>query len=355
MAIVSARSVLAVATVVPFLLSLAFDGAVRAIWFPKFGLSEMPPMHGRVALVTGPTIGGIGFHTALELARAGATVVIAGRNAAKGEEALAAITGEVPGAAVEFLPLDLSSLAAVRDAATAFQRRHSALHILVLNAGIMATPFGLSADGYELQFASNHLGHFLLTYLLADLLAASSPARVVVVSSAAHYIPQMLGASALNFSSVADVDSTSKAVYSPWAAYGRSKLCNVLFATELAARFGNESGVYVNSLHPGGIRSGLQQHMWRDLKDSWGAAAEAFMRVTLEPLFMSPRQGCVTQLFLAASPAVEAEAITGAYYHPQARRMPPSSLVTEENRVGLWALSMELTHAYRGWFAPSSI
>lgn len=276
----------------------------------------------------------------------------AGRSASKGAETMAAIKQELPHAQLEFLQLDLSSLDLVREAAAEFLRRHRTLDVLLLNAGVMACPFELTADGYESQFATNHLGHFLLAYLLSDVLSKSAPARVVVVSSAASFIPEMLGPAAmLNFSARADVDRRSAAAYGPWAAYGRSKFANVLFAQELARRFGTESGVYVNALHPGGIRTNLARH----IPKTGGERLALAFTLLVGPLLMSPEQGAVTQLFLATSPAVERANISGAYFHPQARPTAPSKLATAEAAQGLWDLSMALTASQRAWFTPHSV
>jgi NAD(P)-dependent dehydrogenase (short-subunit alcohol dehydrogenase family) len=257
----------------------------------------------------------------------------------------------VPTASLEFLQLDLSSLAAVREAASELVRRHRSVHVLMLNAGVMACPFSLSQDGFEMQFATNHLGHFLFTYLLTDVLAKAAPARVVVVSSAASFIPEMLGGAALNFSRKEDVDKASKGAYGPWAAYGRSKLANVLFAQELAERFGAGSGVYVNALHPGGIRTNLQRH----IPATGGEGLAQVLTLLFGPLLMSPWQGAVTQLYAATSPEIEAKGLTGKYFHPQARLTAPSKLATPEKRAELWALSMQLTAPQRAWFTPHAI
>ncbi|KAG8470066.1 hypothetical protein KFE25_008487 [Diacronema lutheri] len=347
-----AQCVLAAAVMLGLIGSLAFDGWARAYLFPNFSLSSVPPMHGKVAVVTGPTLNGIGHISARELARAGAHVVLAGRSAPKGHETIAAIRAEIPSASLEFLQLDLSSLSAVREAAAELLRRHRELHVLMLNAGVMACPFELSADGLEMQFATNHLGHFLLTYLLTDVMSKSAPSRVVVVSSAASFIPEMLGPkAALNFSTKADVDKRSAPQYGPWAAYGRSKFANVLFAQELASRFGPASGVHVLALHPGGIRTNLARH----IPATGGEGLALAFQLLASPLMMSPEQGAVTQLFAATSPQVVEQNMSGAYLHPQARLTKPTKLATASNRAALWALSMQLTAPQRAWFTPHSV
>lgn len=200
----------------------------------------------RTAVVTGPSMGGIGFHTALELARRGDRVVLAGRSRGRLEEAAAAIRREVPGAALEPLVVDLASLESVRHAA-----EHAGtlgpLHLLVNNAGVMGTPLRRTADGFELQLATNHLGPFLLTGLLLPRLVAGATAtgvdsRVVTVSSVFH---RMARSAPLG-------DPRVPGRYQKWNAYAQSKLANLLFAFELDRRL-REAHLPVRSLaaHPG--------------------------------------------------------------------------------------------------------
>lgn len=196
---------------------------------------------GRTAVVTGPTLGGLGFHTALELARHGARVVLAGRTTAKLDAATAAITAQVPGAALDTLVVDLSELASVRDAG-ASAARLGPIHLLVNNAGIMASPFRRTADGLESQMATNHFGPFLLTGLLLDQLVASGEGRVVTLSSQAHRLARSapLG------------DPRAPRRYSRWMVYGQTKLANLLFTFELDRRL-RRAGLPVLALaaHPG--------------------------------------------------------------------------------------------------------
>lgn len=202
---------------------------------------DIGDLRGRTAVVTGPTVGGIGFHTALELARHGARVALAGRTPAKLDAAAEAITAEVPQAALETLVVDLSDLSSVRaagDEAGAL----GPIHLLVNNAGIMATPFRRTVDGLESQMATNHFGPFLLTGLLLDQLVASGEGRVVTLSSQAHRLARSapLG------------DPRARRRYSRWRVYGQTKLANLLFTFELDRRL-RRAGLPVLSLaaHPG--------------------------------------------------------------------------------------------------------
>lgn len=196
---------------------------------------------GRTAVVTGPTLGGLGFHTALELARHGARVVLAGRTPAKLDAAAETIAAQVPSASLETLRVDLSDLGSVRTAA-AEAADLGPLHLLVNNAGIMAPPHRRTADGLESQMATNHFGPFLLTGLLLDQLVASGDARVVTLSSQAHRIARSapLG------------DPRVRRRYSRWGVYGQSKLANLLFTFELDRRL-RRAGLPVAALaaHPG--------------------------------------------------------------------------------------------------------
>ncbi|MCY7396144.1 MAG: SDR family NAD(P)-dependent oxidoreductase [Nocardioides sp.] len=205
-------------------------------------LADLPDQAGRTTLVTGTTLGGLGHHTALELARRGGRVVLAGRTRARLDETAASIGTEVRGALLETLPVDLSSLESVRRAA-----RQAAdlgpVDVLVNNAGVMATPRTRTADGLELQMATNHFGPFLLTGLLLPQLAASTAGRVVSVSSNGH---RMARAAPLGDPLVA------RGRYARWSVYAQTKLANLLFVHELDRRC-RGAGLPVKALaaHPG--------------------------------------------------------------------------------------------------------
>jgi NAD(P)-dependent dehydrogenase (short-subunit alcohol dehydrogenase family) len=202
---------------------------------------DIGDLTGRTAVVTGPTLGGLGFHTALELARHGARVVLAGRTTAKLDAAAEAITAEVPAAILDTLVVDLSDLASVR-AAGAAAGELGPIHLLVNNAGIMASPFRRTADGLESQMATNHFGPFLLTGLLLDQLVASGEGRVVTLSSQAH---RMARSAPLD-------DPRARRRYSRWMVYGQTKLANLLFTLELDRRLRRaDLPVVALAAHPG--------------------------------------------------------------------------------------------------------
>ncbi len=255
----------------------------------KWDVTQMPDQTGRVAIVTGAN-SGIGFETAKALAQKGATVVMACRNQAKGEAAAEAIRKEEPRGSVQVMALDLSSLDSVRDFAGKYSNKFERLDLLVNNAGVMALPKRLeTVDGFEMQFGTNHLGHFALTGLLFDLLAKTSGSRIVNVSSGAHRPGRM-----------AWDDLQSQRSYSPFVAYSQSKLANLLFTNELQRRV-DKAGqkVMVTAAHPGWTATNLQAH--------WGIA-ELF-----NPLFgQKPPMGALPTLFAATG----LEAIPAGYYGP---------------------------------------
>ncbi len=206
--------------------------------------NDIPDQTGRLALVTGAN-SGIGQEAAAQLAFKGAHVVLACRSAAKARDAMREIEAAAPAGvkpSLEFLALDLSSLNSVREAASTFRSKHKHLDMLINNAGVMWLPHTLSADGHEMQFATNHLGHFALTLLLLDTLNATPGARVVTVSSLAHTMGR------IHFDDL----SFQHKPYSRLAAYGQSKVANLLFMQELSTRL-KASGATTASIacHPG--------------------------------------------------------------------------------------------------------
>jgi retinol dehydrogenase 12 len=273
---------------------------------------------GRTFLVTGGNTG-IGRSTAAVLAARGGRVYIACRSATAGEAAVAAIKSAAGSQHVWLLPLDLASLASVRSCAAAFLALDEPLHVLVNNAGVGGQR-GLTADGFELHFGVNHLGHYALTLLLLDRLAASGPgARVVNVSSAAHY-----GAPGIDF----DALRRRTPSFTGQREYAVSKLCNVLFTQELARRAG--SGLSAYALHPGVVASDI----WRRLP--------RLVRPLITARMLTNEQGAVTSLYCATSPAVAAE--RGRYYDKCAVQ-EPSPVATPELAELLWQRSAAWTGA----------
>jgi NAD(P)-dependent dehydrogenase (short-subunit alcohol dehydrogenase family) len=210
---------------------------------------DIPDQSGRTVLVTGAN-SGTGFEAAKALARRGAQVVLACRSTEKAMDAERRIREELPGARVEWTVLDLGSLASIREAARAVQSRHTQLDLLINNAGVMIPPYGRTADGFELQIGTNHLGHFALTGLLLPLLLATPASRIVTMSSMAH-----------KHGRIRFEDLQSENGYRAWAAYGQSKLANLMFTYELQRRLQRaKSATLAVAAHPGWARTGLQRH-----------------------------------------------------------------------------------------------
>ncbi len=217
---------------------------------------------GRRVVITGAA-SGLGRESARALAAHGASVTVLARNRERAAGAAAEIEALVPGADLEPGVVDLADLSTVRSFADTYLATHDVIDVLINNAGVMACPFGHTVDGFETQFGTNHLGHFLLTALLFPALVMSPSPRVVTLSSAGH--------------SRSDVDlvdpNFETTEYSPWIAYGRSKTANALFARELARR-GGVHGLLSLSVHPGGIVTDLGRHMTEDLINDMAAFAQ---------------------------------------------------------------------------------
>jgi len=269
--------------------------------------AALGPAHakGRVALITGAN-NGLGLESARVLAKEGATVVLACRSLANAQKACEGITAQYADAQVRPLVLDLASLASVREAAATFLSWGLPLHILLLNAGIMAVPLSLTQDGFESQFGVDHLGHFLLTALLFDALkAAQPPARVVSLSSRLHEVTAPHNG--IQFDDLV----YAKTHYNPWGAYGHAKLANILHMVELQKRFdaAGASQVKCVSVHPGVIEStGLTRHgpPAGQMLSYWRKLPGLIFTVKTKTL----QAGASCQVYCALSPDV----VGGEYY-----------------------------------------
>ncbi len=253
-----------------------------------------PDMHGKVVVITGSNIG-IGKETAVGIAALGATTVLACRNPEKAAAAQAEIKERTGNDDVHVVLLDLADLESVRAAADEILRRWDRLDVLINNAGGIWTPRQTTKQGFEQTFGVNHLGHFLLTNLVLDRLKASAPSRVVNLSSIGHHWAWR----GLHFD-----DLQSERRYSVMDVYGRSKLANILFTRELARRL-DGTGVTVNAVHPGPVRSGFG--MDGDMRGIVGLGNRV-----LRAFEISPAAGAKTSIHVATAPALEGK--TGGYY-----------------------------------------
>ena len=249
-------------------------------------------LSGRRAIVTGGA-SGIGIETARALASAGAEVTLAVRNTEAGERTAAQISESTGNKQVLVAPLDLADQASVAAFVAAWD---GPLHILINNAGIMASPLMRTPQGWEVQFATNHLGHFALATGLHQALAAAGDARVVSVSSSAHHRSPVV---------FEDIHFEHRA-YEPWLAYGQSKTANVLFAVEATKRWASD-GITVNALMPGGIQTNLQRYVSDEELDRLRAAAGG---ATLK--WKTPEQGAATSILVATSPLLDG--VGGRYF-----------------------------------------
>ena len=295
----------------------------------RWTAADVPDQRGRIAVVTGANTG-IGFEAATVLAERGATVVLACRNLDKAKDAAARIAAAAPGAGVEVQHLDLSALASVRAAAEELRARHDRIDLLVNNAGVMWTPRSTTADGFELQFGTNHLGHFALTGLLLDRLLPAPGSRVVTISSQGHRQGRI---------DFADLQSQQR--YGRHLAYSRSKLANLMFTYELQRRLAAAgAGTIAVAAHPGGSNTELVRNSPRALR---------VLNRAFGPLIaQSPAMGALPTLRAATDPGVRG----GEYYGPdgfyESRGYPErtdSSARSHEADVQrrLWTVSEELT------------
>jgi NAD(P)-dependent dehydrogenase (short-subunit alcohol dehydrogenase family) len=276
-------------------------------------------MTGKVCLITGAT-SGIGWEAAKALASQGAMVALVGRDAERTQKAIDGIHANAPNAQLESYSADLSAQEQVRRLAQEFQSRHDRLDVLINDAGAVFTTRKESVDGIEMTLALNHLAPFLLTSLLLDTLKASAPSRIVTVSSGAHLSAKV------NFD-----DLQLARGYSPWRAYGQSKLMNVLFTNEVARRLAG-TGVTANSLHPGFVASNFGKS-----EGPFWVAAFTLMR----PFMISAENGAKTVIYLASSPDVSGA--TGGYY-VDCKPSRSSNIARDETVARrLWEVSEQLT------------
>ncbi len=284
-------------------------------------------LSGTEFLVTGAS-GGIGFETARSLAAHGARVTLAARDRTKLEAALAQLLEEQPGARVDVALVDLADLSSVRKFAADFLAERARLDVLINNAGVMLPPLTRTVEGFELQFGTNHLAHFLLTGLLWPLLNASGPARVVNVSSEGHRRGGV------------DLDDPNFIArdYDKFLGYGQSKTANILFSRELD-RHASGMGVHAYSLHPGRIATDLGRHMTHDdmvqLMERARAASASGM-----PDFKSIPQGAATTVYTAVTEALDDH---GGAYLSDCALAEPAEWATDDAVAGaLWELSESL-------------
>ncbi|XP_071962126.1 retinol dehydrogenase 11-like [Antedon mediterranea] len=287
---------------------------------------------GKTIIITGANTG-IGRETAKDLAARGAKVILACRNTEKGYSAKQYIEQTTGHKEVFVHKLDLASLASVREFVKEYKDNHDSLDILINNAGVMCCPQWETEDGFDMQFGTNHLGHFLLTNLLLDMLKESPAARIINLSSLAHIAPKQLPLDDLNF---------KKRSFNTITAYSESKLANVLFTKELAKRL---KGTTVTSyaVHPGAVDTELLRY----ITDTWPIVRfiVPLQQLVLRTLCKTSEQGAQTTIYCAVMPGIEKE--SGSYYSDCALKKSSPLSYDEDLATKLWDVSCEMVGASR--------
>lgn len=299
-------------------------------------IDQIPDQAGRIAIVTGAS-SGLGLETAIALATANATVILACRNPAKADDALAVLRSRVPSADARLMRLDLADLASVKAFAKAFSGAHQRLDLLINNAGVMAVPLSRTRDGFEMQIGTNHLGHFALTGLLIEHMLATENSRIVNLASLAHKWTRAMNLDDLNF---------EQGGYNKWDAYGKSKLANLLFTFELKRRLDRaKAQTIVSAAHPGYASTNLQ---FVGPQQAGSRISAAMMKMGNLLFSQSSTMGALPTLYAATAPDVH----SGDYFGPdgfmQMRGSPRrvgcrGDARDEKSASRLWSISQELT------------
>lgn len=303
----------------------------------KWTTFDIPDQSGRVVVITGAN-SGIGYEAALALAAKGAHVIMACRSVEKAEAAAAQIREQDPAATLKVMGLDLADLTSVRVFADAFSAEFNQLDVLINNAGVMAIPYRQTADGFEMQFGTNHLGHFALTGLLLDMLLATSGARIVNVSSSAH-----------RFGKMRFDDLQGEASYTPFGAYGQSKLANMLFTLELKQRLlAKGADVLAIACHPGWAATNLQA-VGPEMAGS--AIRVRLSNWTNRVVAQSAAMGALPTLYAAIAPVVKSGDFIGPEGLMHSRGYPAKERAHRRAYDGeaaalLWEISQKLTGVY---------
>ncbi|KAL7374053.1 hypothetical protein ABVT39_020999 [Epinephelus coioides] len=290
--------------------------AIRNLFRGPWSSAER--LDDKTVVITGANTG-IGKETAIDLAKRGAKVIMACRDMEKAQAAVKEVIENSGNENVVCMKLDLADSKSIREFAEAINKDEPKLNILINNAGVMVCPYGKTADGFEMQIGVNHFGHFLLTYLLIDLIKKSAPARIVTVSSMAH-----------SWGSINLEDINSEKSYNKNSAYSQSKLANILFTRSLAKRL-EGTGVTTYSLHPGVV----QTELWRHL-----SGPQQFFMKMVSPFTKNSSQGAQTSIYCAVEPSLEKE--TGGYYSDCAPANCSAAGKDDVLAEKLWELTCQL-------------
>ncbi|XP_067234128.1 retinol dehydrogenase 12, like [Chanodichthys erythropterus] len=275
-------------------------------------------LDGKTVIITGANTG-IGKETAIDMAKRGARIIMACRDTEKADAALKEVKDASGNQDVVTRRLDLADSKSIREFAENINKEEKQVNILINNAGLMACPYGKTADGFEMQIGVNHLGHFLLTYLLLDLIKRSKPARIITVSSMVH-----------QFGTINLEDLNSEKNYDKQKAYAQSKLANILFTRSLAKKL-EGTGVTAYALHPGVVQTDLWRHM--------NIVLQAGLWLS-KPLTKTTAQGAQTSIYCAVAPELETE--SGKYYSDCAPAKCSQAAMDDETAQRLWELSCKM-------------
>ncbi|XP_032359678.1 retinol dehydrogenase 12, like isoform X1 [Etheostoma spectabile] len=289
---------------------------VRNFFRPAWSSAER--LNDKTVVITGANTG-IGKETAIDLAKRGAKVIMACRDMEKAQAALKEVIENSGNENVVCMKLDLADSKSIKEFAEAINKGESRLNILINNAGVMVCPFGKTADGFEMQIGVNHFGHFLLTYLLLDLIKKSAPARIVTVSSMAH-----------SWGSINLEDINSEKSYDKRAAYAQSKLANILFTRSLAKKL-EGTGVMTYSLHPGVVQTDLWRHL---------SGPQQIVMKMVSPFTKNSSQGAQTSIYCAVEPSLATE--SGGYYSDCAPANCSAAGKDDDVAQKLWDLSCRM-------------
>lgn len=280
--------------------------------------SSEAKLNDKTVVITGANTG-IGKETALDLAKRGARVIMACRDMEKAQTALKEVIEGSGNQNVIVMKLDLSDTKSIREFAETINKEEAKLNILINNAGVMVCPYGKTADGFEMQMGVNHIGHFLLTNLLIDLIKRSTPARIITVSSMAH-----------TWGTINLEDINSENNYDKKKAYSQSKLANILFTRSLAKKL-QGTGVTAYALHPGVVKTDLWRHL--------NGPQQVVMKL-ISPFTKNSIQGAQTTIYCAVEPSLETE--SGGYYSDCATATCSNAAMNDETAEKLWELSCKM-------------
>lgn len=304
----------------------------------NFAQEDIPNLNGKTIIITGANCG-LGFWSTFYLIKNGCTVIMACRNKSKASAAREKILKSIPGCEekLQIMSLDLNDLGSVRNFANEIKKKFSTIDVLMCNAGIMASPFRLSNNGIEQQFAVNHLSHFYLSNLLMETIQKSTDPRIIFLSSSAMFSNKRVPVSAKELN-----DSKSNKFKSSWIRYANSKLLNMISVKQLAKRYPN---VHINAVHPGLVATELERHFDDKLGSTLSTLKGMLRKLGL--IWWTPELACLTQLYAAVSPEIVKKNISGKLFGPIGRFMRPHKRVHDEKLQNqIWNLSMQFVENF---------